>query len=127
MSVPAYFPAWLFLYFAAMGTIALVLVALLFWTWMKTTRLSAGSLRSALAWSAGGYIFVLSASWFACGIGAGPGFLLSSDGSMHQPFLATAAAVAGMFCSVVGWVCLLVGFRKILKALRSGEILVRDV
>lgn len=122
MGIPRYFPTWLFLYFTSLGTVALVLVALLFWTWLRTTRFSAGPLRSALAWMVAGFVFVLSAAWFACGVGAGPGFLLSTDASMHQPFLATAAAVAGMFSSVVGWVCLLVGFRKILKGLETGEI-----
>lgn len=124
MNIPTHFPAWMFLYFAFFGTVALVLVAMIFWTWMKTTRLTAGPLRSALAWNAVGNIFTFSAAWFACGIGAGPGNLLSTDPALHQPFLAICAAVAGMFCSVVGWACLLVGIRKILKGLERGEITV---
>lgn len=126
MNLPSGFAAWVFLYFAISGTIAMALVALIYWTWMKTTRLSTGALRSGLAWNAVGNIFTFSAAWFACGIGAGPGFLLSSDPTMHRPFLALAAGVAGMFTSVVGWACLLVGIRKILKGLESGQIRVAD-
>lgn len=120
MRIPDEFPAWMFLYFASFGTIALVLVSLIFWTWMKTTRLSAGALRSGLGWNAVGTSLLFSATWFACGIGAGPGNLLSSDPSIHRPFLAGAAAVAGMFCSVGGWACLFVGIRRIHKGLKDG-------
>ena len=65
-------------------------------------------------------MFLLSSQWFACGIGAGPGFLLSDDDSARQPFLATAAAVAGMFCSVIGWLGVLVGMRFIHTSLKQG-------
>jgi hypothetical protein len=37
---------------------------------------------------------------------------------MQQPFLATAAAVAGMFCSVLGWAFVLVGLVRLRKVLR---------
>jgi hypothetical protein len=119
VNVPPYFPTWMYLYFASLGTLALVLVAALFWTWMRSTRLSRGYLRAALQWNAVGYLFLFSAVWFACGIGAGPGFLLSTDPARHQPLLAAAAAAAGMFCSVLGWVCLLAGQRRLLNGLES--------
>jgi len=122
MRLPAEFPAWMFLYFASFGSLALVLIALIYWAWTKTTRLAGRALRRGLAWNAIGTSFLFSATWFACGIGAGPGNLLSSDPSIHRPFLAGAAAVAGMFCSVAGWACLLTGIRRILKGLESGEI-----
>lgn len=122
MNLPPDFPEWMFLYFAALGTTAMVLVTLILWTWLQTTRLSSGALRGALAWNAVGHVFTFSAAWFACGIGAGPGLLLSSDLSMHRPFLAGAAAVAGMFCSVVGWACFLIGMRKVLKGLSAKTI-----
>ena len=122
MTLPDEFPAWMFLYFASFGTIALILISLIYWTWMKTTRLTAGALRSGLAWNALGTSLLFSATWFACGIGAGPGNLLSSDPSIQRPFLGGAAAVAGMFCSVAGWACLLVGIRTILKGLEAGSI-----
>lgn len=121
MNTPSYFPTALYLYFAAAGTVVLVLVTLVFWTWLRTTRLTHGRLRSGLAWIAAGFVFLFAAQWFACGIGAGPGFLLSTDASMHQPFLASAAAVAGMFCSVVGWALVLVGFTRIRKGVRRGS------
>lgn len=119
MNVPAYFPAWMYLYFAAFGSIALILVALVFWTWMKVNQLAIGYLRTALKWNLFGYFWLFCAAWFACGIGAGPGNLLSLDESMHHPFLATMGAVSGMFASVAGWVFLLVGQRKLLAGLES--------
>ena len=122
MTFPDEFPAWMFLYFASFGTIALILISLIFWTWMRTTRLTAGALRRGLAWNALGTSLLFSATWFACGIGAGPGNLLSSDPGIQRPFLAGAAAVAGMFCSVGGWTCLLVGIRTILKGLEDRSI-----
>jgi hypothetical protein len=110
----------MFLYFASLGTLALGLVAALFWTWMKSLRLSRGSLRAALQWNAAGYALLFTAVWFACGIGAGPGFLLSTDPAMHRPMLAAAAASAGMFCSVLGWGCLLIGQRRLLRGLEGA-------
>lgn len=59
--------------------------------------------------------------WLVCGVSAGPGNLLSMDASMHNPFLASMAAVAGMFASVAGWVCLLVGQRKLLEGFDSKK------
>jgi hypothetical protein len=120
MNLPDYFSSWMFLYFAIFGTAALVLVALLFRTWMKVNRLANGYLRTALKWNSAGYFFMFCAAWFACGIGAGPGNLLSLDVSMHNPFLATMAALSGMFMSVAGWMCLLAGQRKLLKGLEAS-------
>jgi hypothetical protein len=120
MNLPIYFPGWMFLYFAAFGTIALALVALIFWTWMRITRLANGFLRVALKWNIVGYIFMFCASWFACGIGGGPGNLLSTDPSMHNPFLASMSAVSGMFASVVGWTCLLISQLKLLSGFEGN-------
>ena len=120
MNEPAHFPTALYLYFAAGGTTALILFALVTWTWLKTRAVTSGRLRSGLTWLGVGFVFLLSSQWFACGIGAGPGFLLSDDDSARQPFLATAAAVAGMFCSVIGWLGVLVGMRFIHTSLKQG-------
>jgi hypothetical protein len=119
MNLPAYFPAWMYLYFATFGSIAIVLLVLIFWTWMKSIHLIDGFLRTSLTWNMVGYFFMFCAAWSACGIGAGPGNLLSTDLSMHKPFLAGAAAAMGMFMSVAGWICLLVGQRKLLKGLET--------
>ena len=115
MSLPPHFPGWMYLYFAVFGSTALILVALVFWTWMRVNHAASSQLRTALKWNAVGYVFLFIAQWFACGIGAGPGNLLSLDASMHNPFLASMSAASGMFASVAGWVCLLVGQRKLLK------------
>jgi hypothetical protein len=117
MSLSPHFPEWMYLYFAVFGSTALILVTLVFWTWMKVNHAASGRLRAALKWNAVGYFFLFIASWFACGIGAGPGNLLSLDASMHNPFLASMSAVSGMFASVAGWVCLLVGQQKLLERL----------
>lgn len=121
MNLPPHFPGWMYLYFATFGSIALILLALVFWTWMKINRLAQGYLRTGLKWNAVGYVFLFTASWFACGIGGGPGNLLSLDASMHNPFLASMSAVSGMFASVAGWVCLLVGQRKLLEGLDTKK------
>jgi hypothetical protein len=121
MTLPTEFPAWMFLYFAGFGTLALILLALIGWSWMKVMRLARGDLRRGLAWFAAGTVFLFSATWFACGIGAGPGNLLSSDVSIQRPFLAGAAGVAGMFCSVLGWSCFLFGIRAVLRALEKAK------
>ena len=85
MSLSPHFPEWMYLYFAVFGSTALILVTLVFWTWMKVNHAASGQLRAALKWNAVGYGFLFIASWFACGIGAGPGNLLSS-GCLHaQP------------------------------------------
>ena len=117
MSLPPHFPEWMYLYFAVFGSTVLILVTLVFWAWMKVNHAASGQLRAALKWNAVGYFFLFIASWFACGIGAGPGNLLSLDASMHNPFLASMSAVSGMFASVIGWVCLLVGQQKLLERL----------
>jgi threonine/homoserine/homoserine lactone efflux protein len=67
------------------------------------------------------YFFMFCAAWSACGIGAGPGFLLSTDTSMHKPFLAASSAMMGIFMSVIGWICLLVGQRKLLRGLEQKQ------
>ena len=121
MNLPTYFPTWMVLYFGTAGSIGLSLVALVFWTWMKTTRLSDGHVRSSLRWNIVGYVFLFSANWFACGIGGGPGNMLSSDPSMYQPMLATYAAVLAMLCSLPGWGCILIGQRVMLKGLEQGS------
>ena len=117
MNLPPHFPAWMFLYFATFGSIALVLVTLVFWMWMKVNRVASGKLRTALKWNAVGYVFMFISSWFACGIGASPGNLLSLDALIRNPFLASMAAFSGMFASAAGWVCLLVGQRKLFEGL----------
>jgi CDP-diglyceride synthetase len=116
MNLPPHFSGWMYLFFAFFGSASLVLVILVFWNWMKVNRLVKGTIQSALKWNAGGYVWLFVANWFACGIGAGPGNLLSTDPAMHNAFLASMAAVSGMFASVVGWICLLVGQRKLLRA-----------
>jgi hypothetical protein len=121
LNLPPHFSAWMYLYFVTFGTIALILLIFVFWTWMKVNRLARGYLRTALKWNTVGYVFLLTASWFACGIGAGPGNLLSLYASMHNPFLASMGAVGGMFTSVSGWVCLLVGQRKLLAGLDESK------
>lgn len=121
MNFPAYYPAWMWSYFAAFGTVSLALVALIFWNWMKSRRMTKGGLRQALLWNMWGYAAEFTAAWFACGIGAGPGFLLSTDASMHNPTLAAGAAMASMFFGTAGWGLLLVGMRKMLMSAKDGK------
>jgi hypothetical protein len=39
---------------------------------------------------------------------------------MHNSQLAIAAAASGMLASVLGWICLLIGQRRMLRALQEG-------
>ena len=90
-----------------------MLLALIFWNWMQSTRLTRGYLKTALRWNMLGNVFLFSAVWFECGIGAGPGNLLTNDPAMHSPLPATVSAALGMLASVAGWFCLLLGQRTI--------------
>lgn len=121
MNFPPYFAPWMWAYFAFFGTLAIVFLALTFWTWMKSTRLTKGTLKRALVWNMAGFVALFSGGWFACGIGGPPGNLLSTDPSMQNPTLAGAAAMAGMFFSVVGWVLLWVAMRTMLKAVEAKQ------
>jgi hypothetical protein len=118
MNLLTYFPAWMVFYFGISGTIGLILVAMVFWTWRETTRLTRRYARAALVWNMVGYVFLFSASWFACGIGGGPGNLLSTDPAMRQPMLATGAAIIAMAVSLPGWGCILMSQRTILTGLK---------
>lgn len=113
------FPPYMWIYFAEFGTLAIVFLALTFWTWIKTTRLTKGPLKRALLWNMAGYVALFTALWFACGIGGPPGNLLSTDPSLQNPTVAGGAAMAGMFFSVVGWILLWVGMRNMLKVVSS--------
>src|SRR3972149_2482674 len=119
MKIPVEFPAWMWMYFALLGSLAILFVALTFWAWLKTTRLTSGSLKRALRWQVGGYATLFAAVWFACGIGGPPGNLLSTEDSLRNIEAATGAALAGMFFSVVGWVLLWMAMRIMLKSIET--------
>jgi hypothetical protein len=98
-----------------------VLFTLTVWSWMKYLKLAEGSRRSAAKWNMVGLTFLFVAAYFACGIGGPPGGLLSHDQATHDRGSAHDAAILSIFFSVPGWTCVLVGVRKMMGALRSGE------
>jgi len=66
-----------------------------------------------------GYMFLFFSAWFACGIGGSPGNLLSTNPGTHYLTGAIYAATLAMFFSVPGWLCVLIGLRKMLKSVQS--------
>jgi len=116
MNFPTGYPIWMWLYFGTFGSAGAVLFTLVVWHWLKVHSLAKGPLRSAAKWNMVGCMFLFFGAWFACGIGAWPGYLLSPDLAIHNPHLATGAAVLSMFFSVPGWACVLVGQRKMVQA-----------
>ena len=115
------FPSWVWLYFGTFGTAGAVLFTLTVWTWMKLLKLAEGSQRSAAKWNMVGLMFLFVAAYFACGIGGPPGGLLSHDQTTHDLSSAYDSAMLSIFFSVPGWTCVLVGIRKLMGGLRSGE------
>ena len=119
MNFPASHPSWMWLYFGALGTVGVILFALIVWNWMKVLKLAKGFQRSAAKWSMIGYMFLFFSAWFACGIGGSPGNLLSTNPGTHYLTGAIYAAALAMFFSVPGWLCVLIGLRKMLKGIQS--------
>ena len=121
MDFPPSHPLWMWFYFGVFGTADLILLALIVWTWMKFNALADGYLRSAARWNVVGYAFLFVAGWFACGIGGPLGNMLSPDRTTWWQAAAAQAATLSMFFTVPGWVCLLVGQRKMLRGLPDEE------
>ena len=121
MNFPSNLPDWMWLYFGAFGTLGVVLFIMVMWSWTKYQALVDGNLRSASLWNAVGYLLLFLAQWSVCGMGGPPGNMLSSDVSTHNLDRAIQAAVLGILFSVPGWVCLLVGQRKLLRGVRSVD------
>ena len=115
MTVPNY-PAWQWAYFGILGSASAVFFILTAWTWSRSRSSTTGQLRSAIAWSMVGYVFLFIAAYMACGIGGFPGGnLLSTDVTAHKVDWGNTAAELSMFFSMPGWVCVFVGMRKLLK------------
>jgi hypothetical protein len=112
------FPNWVWLYFGTFGTIGALLYTMTVWYWMKVHSLAAGWLRSVAKWNMLGLMFLFVAAYFACGIGGPPGSLLSADSLTHNIESAYDSALLGIFFSVPGWACVLVGIRKLLHGIR---------
>ena len=121
MDFPPSHPLWMWLYFGAFGSADLILFALVVWNWMRFNALTDGNRRSAARWNVLGYAFLFAAGWFACGIGGPLGNMLSSDPSARWMAAAVEAATLSMLFTVPGWVCLLIGQRKMFKDLPPEE------
>ncbi|MBU0545838.1 hypothetical protein KKA13_01115 [Patescibacteria group bacterium] len=115
MNFPSSHPDWMWLFFAISAIIGTILFILVIWNWMKVYKLSDGPLRSATKWSAFGYMFLFFGQWFACGIGAPPGNMLSSDIATQSFIHAVVSAALSIFFSIPGWACILISQRKMLK------------
>jgi hypothetical protein len=123
MNFPNTHPLWMWLYFGIFGSTGLVLFILIVWNWLKYHAQANGAQRKASRWLIFGYFFLFCAAWFACGIGGGPGNMLGTERAFNQ-MAATGAATLAMFFSVPGWICVLIGQRKLLRNLppeKSGS------
>ncbi|MCL5771297.1 MAG: hypothetical protein M1479_03370 [Actinobacteria bacterium] len=113
MNLPATHPIWLWIYFGIMGTVSLILLALILWTRLviisKKGKDSAGRMITL------GIVLLFCSGWMACGIAGPPGNLLSKDISSHNQIAATWASIASMAFAVIGWICILIGYKLILK------------
>ncbi len=118
MNFSASHPIWMWLYFGTFGSAGAILFTLVIWNCIKVHSLAKGAIRSATKWNMTGYMFLFIASWFACGIGGPPGNLLSSDITLHALTLASPTAALSIFFSVPGWMCILIGQRKMIKAIK---------
>lgn len=114
-------PLWMWLYFGTFGSAGAILFTLIVWHSMKVHALVKGYRRSAARWNMVGYMFLFVAAWFACGIGATPGNMLSPDPAAQNLFFAIGEAALSIFFSVPGWACVLVGQRKMLQGIRSDK------
>ena len=112
-------PLWMWLSFGVFGSAGAVLFTLLMWSAMHARAWGRGDQRAATLWSTIGYTFLFFAAWFACGIAGPPGNLLSPDPAARSDFLATFEAILSMFFSVPGWLCVLLGQRRMLRAIHS--------
>ncbi len=121
MNFPTTHPAWVWLYFGIFGSVGTVLFILIVWNWMKVHSLAKGLLRSIAIWNVLGYMFLFFGAWFACGIGGPPGNLLSPDITTHSLDIATRTAAFSIFFSVPGWLCVLVGQRKMIKLAQQEQ------
>jgi uncharacterized membrane protein YgdD (TMEM256/DUF423 family) len=80
---------------------------------MNMDRIAMGYPKTALKRNTAGHVFELIALWFTYGIGAESGSLLNRNPSMHNPFFVPMATIYGISASVLGWICFLVGQRKL--------------
>ena len=115
MNFPTSHPVWMWLYFGIFAISGMVLFILVIWNWTKVYKLSDGPLRSATKLSVFGFMFLFFGQWFACGIGAPPGNMLSSDIATHSVEHAVLSAALSIFFSIPGWVCILISQRKMLQ------------
>ena len=121
MNFPTTHSAWMWLYFGTFGSMGTVLFILVVWNWMKVHSLAKGLLRSIAIWNVIGYMFLFLGAWFGYGIGGPPGNLLSPDITVHNLNFATGTATFSIFASVPGWICLLVGQRKMVKLAQQEQ------
>jgi len=121
MNFPTSHPDWMWLYFGFFAISGMVLFILAIWSWMKVYKLSKGTFRTAIRWSGFGYMFLFFGQWFACGIGAPPGNLLSLDITTHSIEHASLSAALSIFFSIPGWVCILISLRKMLQNCKRNQ------
>jgi len=115
MNFPSTHSTGTWLYFGIFAIIGMILFILVVWSWIKLYKTTDKAMRSVLKWQILGFMFLFFGQWFACGIGAPPGNLMSPDPSVHNLDRATLTASLSIFFAVPGWLCILVSIRKMMK------------
>ena len=115
MNFPTTHPNWMWLYFGGFAILGMILFIMVIWTWMKLYKITDEQMRSVLKWQIFGYMFLFFGQWFACGIGAPPGNLMSPDISAHNLDRATLTASFSIFFAAPGWLCILIAQKKMMK------------
>jgi len=115
MNFPSTHPNWMWMYFGFLAITGVVLFILVVWNWMKLYKTTDKEMRSALKWNILGYMFLFFGQWFACGVGAPPGNLMSADVSVHNLQRATLTASLSIFFAIPGWLCIIVALKKMMR------------
>jgi hypothetical protein len=95
--------------YAIGGTLILFFFFGVLWLWAKERMTLEGQSATAADLKLAGYVFMLIAVWFTCGISGNPWHKAFVD---QPPSLGNADPIAVMICFILGWLFLFLGHYK---------------
>lgn len=101
-------------YFGALGIALTILFVGIVWYWMKYNNVEEGKMRTAAKFKLIGYLFLLMAAWFMCGVAGYPGAALRPDEANYD--MAISIAYLVMLFLFVGFSFVFLGQRQAYKA-----------